>query len=466
VGRRKKPLLEQVHIQDVAAEGKAIGKVNDKVVFVPFAVPGDVVDIQVTKNRKNFMEGRVVRWHQFSPIRVEAFCEHFGLCGGCKWQSLPYSEQLRYKQKQVSDQLKRIGKVELPEISPIIGSSKTQYYRNKLEYTFSDSRWLTGEEIEKSDEIVQEPALGYHIPGRFDKVFDVKNCYLQPEPSNSIRLAVKDYALKHSIPFINLYSKQGVLRNIIIRTTTTNEVMVILSVTQITDQVKGLLDYLKNEFPQITSLFYVVNTKLNETINDLDLVLYHGQEYITEQMEDLRFRVGPKSFYQTNSEQALVLYRVARDFANLTGSETVYDLYTGTGTIANFVARKAKKVVGIEYVPEAIDDAKVNSKINGIENTSFFSGDIKDLLKKEFLLQHGTPDVVILDPPRAGIHPDVASTLVEANPIRIVYVSCNPATQARDIDLMSEKYRVTKIQPVDMFPQTHHVENVVLLEKR
>ncbi len=466
MGRRSKPLLEQILIEDIAAEGKAIGKADNKVVFVPFAVPGDVVDIQVTNNRKNFMEGHVVKWHKYSPNRIEPFCSHFGLCGGCKWQNLPYEEQLKFKQKQVTDQLKRIGKLELPAILPIIGSKNITHYRNKLEFTFSDSRWLTREEIEQAGEIERVPALGYHIPGRFDKVFDVSNCYLQPEPSNSIRLAVRNYAIKHGIPFLNLYNKQGLLRNLIIRTASTGEVMAILSVTRYNNEVQELLEYMRISFPQITSLMYVENSKLNETISDLEVKLFAGKDHIIEAMEDLKFRVGPKSFYQTNSEQALELYRVARSFAQLSGSELVYDLYTGTGTIANFVARNAKKVVGIEYVPEAIDDARINSKLNGITNTIFFAGDIKDLLSDKFMDEHGKPDVVILDPPRAGIHPDVAKALVAVQPVRIVYVSCNPATQARDIALISDIYKVSRIQPVDMFPHTHHVENVVLLEKR
>lgn len=466
MGRRSKPLLEQVRIEDIAAEGKAIGRVDNKVVFVPFAIPGDVVDIQVTNNRKNFMEGHVVKWHTYAPNRIEPFCSHFGLCGGCKWQNLPYAEQLRYKQKQVADQLKRIGKLTLPEVSPIIGSKNTTHYRNKLEFTFSESRWLTREEIEQLGEIEQHPALGYHIPGRFDKVFDVSTCYLQPEPSNSIRLAIRDYAIRHGIAFLNLYTKQGLLRNLIIRTATSGEVMVIVSVTRYNNEVMGLLEYVRDNFPQVTSLMYVENSKQNETISDLEVQLFAGKDHIIEAMEDLKFRVGPKSFYQTNSEQALVLYRVATDFAQLTGNELVYDLYTGTGTIANFVARKAKRVIGIEYVPEAIDDARVNSALNGITNTVFFAGDIKNVLSEKFMNDEGKPDVVILDPPRAGIHPDVTKALISALPARIVYVSCNPATQARDIALMAEHYNVTRIQPVDMFPHTHHVENVVLLDKR
>lgn len=467
MGRRGKyPVLENVKIEDVAAEGKALARVNDKILFTAFAVPGDVVDVQVTHKRKSYMEGYIVNYREFSPLRVEPFCKHFGMCGGCKWQNLPYAEQLKFKQKQVVDQLTRIAKVDLPEISTILGSAKTQYYRNKLEFTFSDSRWLSQEEIASGAEFEPEPALGYHIPTKFDKVFDVKNCYLQPEPSNSIRLSVKEYAVANNLPFMNLRSKEGLLRNIIIRTASTNDVMVIVVVKAYNDEVKGLLNHLKSEFPQITSLFYVENQKVNDTINDLDLVLFHGKDHIMEVMEGIHFKVGPKSFYQTNSDQAYELYKVAREFAAIKPGDHVYDLYTGTGTIANFVASKAMHVVGIEYVPEAIEDAKVNSEINGIKNTSFYAGDIKDLLTESFMHEQGYPDVVILDPPRAGVHPDVLDAILHANPKRIVYVSCNPATQARDIALLDSGYKVTRIQPVDMFPHTHHVENVVLMERR
>lgn len=467
MGRRGKyPVIENVRIEDVAAEGKALARVNEKVLFTAFAVPGDIVDIQITNKRKSYLEGYVVNYREYSPLRTTPFCEHFGMCGGCKWQNLPYSEQLKFKQKQVVDQLTRIAKVELPEISPIIGSAKTTHYRNKLEFTFSESRWLSQEEIASGNEFEPEPALGYHIPGKFDKVFDVKNCYLQPEPSNSIRLAVRDFATKHNLPFLNLRSKEGLLRNIIVRTASTGDVMVILVVKDFNDSVKELLNFIKSEFPQITSLFYVVNQKVNDTINDLDLDLFHGKDHILEEMEGIKFKVGPKSFYQTNSEQAYELYKVARNFADIKPDEHVYDLYTGTGTIANFVAAKAKHVVGVEYVPEAIDDAKVNSEINSINNTSFFAGDIKDLLTEAFMQEQGYPDVVILDPPRAGVHPDVLDSILHANPKRIVYVSCNPASQARDIAILDKGYKVTRVQPVDMFPHTHHVENVVLMEKR
>ncbi|MGE0078464.1 MAG: 23S rRNA (uracil(1939)-C(5))-methyltransferase RlmD [Bacteroidales bacterium] len=466
MGRRGKyPLLENIKIEDVAAEGKALARVNDKVLFTTFAVPGDVVDIQVTNKRKSFLEGYVVNYREYSPLRTKPFCEHFGMCGGCKWQNLPYDEQLKFKQKQVIDQLTRIAKVDLPAISPILGSAKTTHYRNKLEFTFSESRWLSPEEINSGIDFEPEPALGYHIPGKFDKVFDVKNCYLQPEPSNSIRLSIRKYALENDMPFLNLRSKEGSLRNVIVRTASTGDVMVIVVVKEFNEAVKGLLNNIKNEFPQVTSLFYVENQKVNDTINDLDLVLFHGKDHILEEMEGIRFKVGPKSFYQTNSEQAYELYKVAREFADIKPDDHVYDLYTGTGTIANFVAARAKHVVGIEYVPEAIEDAKVNSEINGISNTSFFAGDIKDLLTEGFMQEQGYPDVVILDPPRAGVHNDVLDAILHANPKRIVYVSCNPATQARDIAILDKGYKVTRIQPVDMFPHTHHVENVVLMER-
>lgn len=462
----KHPLLEGVRIEDIAAEGKAIARIDDKVLFVPFAVPGDLVDVQVIRKRKNFVEGRVVAYHEYSPSRVEPFCEHFGLCGGCKWQNLPYEEQLRFKQRQVFDQLTRIGKVELPPIQPILPSEHIRFYRNKLEYTFSESRWLTPEEIQSADTIEREPALGYHIPGRFDKVFDVEHCYLQPEPSNAIRLEVKRIALELGLPFINLRTKEGVLRNIVIRTASTGDVMVILSVTEAGSKVRELMDRLLEAFPQITSLYYVINTKLNDSLADLDHVCYAGNRFIMEQMEGVKFKIGPKSFYQTNSQQACRLYRVTREFADFTGSELVYDLYTGTGTIANFIASGVREVIGVEYVPEAIEDARENSRINGIGNTRFFAGDMKDLLTERFLKQNGYPDVVILDPPRAGVHADVLDVLMRASPDRIVYVSCNPATQARDVALLSDCYRVEKVQPVDMFPHTHHVENVLLLRKR
>ncbi|RPH34061.1 MAG: 23S rRNA (uracil(1939)-C(5))-methyltransferase RlmD [Bacteroidales bacterium] len=463
---KKQPLLEKVLIEDIAAEGKALARVDNKVVFTPFAIPGDVVDIQITQKRKSYMEGYVTHYHEYSPLRIDAFCEHFGMCGGCKWQSLPYAEQLKFKQRQVSDQLRRIGRAEFDEISPIIGSEKTTHYRNKLEFTFSNSRWLTKEEIASRNDISVEPALGFHIPGMFDKVFDVKNCYLQPEPSNSIRLEVRKFALQHDLTFYNIRSREGLLRNLIIRTSCTGDVMAIFSFFyDDVEKREQLLDHIKNCFPQITSLLYVINPKANDTINDLDIITFSGNDYILESMEGLKFKIGPKSFYQTNSEQAYTLYKVTREFAGLTGNELVYDLYTGTGTIAQFVANSSSKVIGIEYIPEAIEDAKVNSAINGISNVEFFAGDIKNILVDSFFQEHGFPDVVILDPPRAGIHEDVANALLQANPSRIVYVSCNPATQARDIALLSVKYKLIRVQPVDMFPHTHHVENVVLLQR-
>ncbi len=464
--RKKNPLLQRVMIEDIAAEGKAIGRVEGKVVFVPYAVPGDLVDIQVTKLRRSYMEGFVTQFHEYSPNRVEAFCQHFGICGGCKWQSLPYEKQLEFKQKQVVDQLMRIGRVQVSEVRPIIGSRNTQLYRNKLEFTFSSFRWLSSEEIKSGEKIEQHPVLGFHVPGMFDKVFEVRECFLQPEPSNAIRLEAARYAIEKGYTFYDLRQKQGLLRNLTIRTSSSGDVMVILSVfSEDTAKTEALLDHLKGKFKQITSLMYVVNPKVNDSINDLDVVCYHGNNYIIEEMEGIRFKVGPKSFYQTNSLQAYELYKVVREFASLNGSELVYDLYTGTGTIANFIARGCRRVVGIDYVSEAIDDAYENSHVNGIDNTSFFSGDMKDVLTEDFFLEHGKPDVVILDPPRAGVHPDVVNAIINAFPHRIVYVSCNPATQARDISLFDSLYRVKLIQPVDMFPHTHHVENVALLER-
>ncbi len=463
---KKHPLLEHLLIEDIAAEGKAIARVDNKVVFTTFAIPGDIVDIQIVRKRKSYMEGYITQFHEYSSLRIVPFCEHFGMCGGCKWQNLPYSEQLKFKQRQVSDQLKRIGKIDVNEINPIIGSQNTTHYRNKLEFTFSNSRWLTNEEIAANTDIQPEPALGFHIPSMFDKVFDVKNCYLQPEPSNTIRLEVRRYAIEHNLTFYSIRNRQGLLRNLIIRTSSTGDVMAIFSFFYDDAEIRNkLLTHIKNAFPQITSLLYVINPKANDTINDLEIFTFSGNDHIFEQMEGLRFKIGPKSFYQTNSDQAYSLYKVARDYAGLTGHELVYDLYTGTGTIAQFVAKRAEKVIGIEYVPEAIDDAIENSRINGIPNTLFFAGDIKDILVESFFELHGYPEVVILDPPRAGIHEDVVKALLHANPKRIVYVSCNPATQARDIALLSKNYALIKVQPVDMFPHTHHVENVTLLER-
>ncbi len=472
MARKKKelPLLEKITIIDVAAEGKALAKVNDLVVFVPYVVPGDVVDLQVKRKKNHYAEAVAVKFHEYSPVRAVPFCQHYGICGGCKWQCLPYTEQIKYKQKQVTDNLTRIGKIELPEISPIMGSEKTEFYRNKLEFTFSNKRWLTEEEVKEDVKYDQMNAVGFHIPGAFDKVLAIEKCWLQDDISNQIRNAIRDYAYEHNYSFFNLRSQEGMLRNLMIRTSSTGELMVLLQCKIVEesemDLMKQLLAFVAEHFPQITSLLYVVNNKCNDTINDLEAMVFKGNDHIFEEMEGLRFKIGAKSFYQTNSGQAYNLYKVARNFAGLTGKELVYDLYTGTGTIANFVSRQAKKVIGIEYVPEAIEDAKVNSAINGIDNTLFYAGDMKDILTQEFINQHGRPDVIITDPPRAGMHNDVINTILFAEPQRIVYVSCNPATQARDLSLLDAKYKVMAVQPVDMFPHTHHVENVVLLEKR
>jgi len=472
VARKKKelPLLEKVTITDVAAEGKAVAKVNELVIFVPYVVPGDVVDLQVKRKKNHYAEAVAVKFHEKSPLRTEPFCSHFGVCGGCKWQCLSYEEQLKYKQKQVFDNLTRIGKVELPEFRPILGSGKTRFYRNKLEFTFSNKRWLTEEEVKQNVKYDQMNAVGFHIPGAFDKVLAIDKCWLQDDISNQIRNAVRDYAYAHNFPFFDLRTQEGLLRNIMIRTSSTGELMVVLQ-CKVTDdegrrKMEEILQFMADSFPQITSLMYVINNKCNDTIGDLDVEVFKGNDHIFEEMEGLRFKVGPKSFYQTNSEQAYNLYKVAREFAGLTGNELVYDLYTGTGTIANFVARQARKVVGIEYVPEAIEDAKVNSALNGIDNTLFYAGDMKDILTNDFIAEHGRPDVIITDPPRAGMHNDVIDVILAAEPKRIVYVSCNPATQARDLQLLDGKYKVTAVQPVDMFPHTHHVENVVQLERR
>ena len=454
----------------MAAEGKAIAKVNDLVIFVPYVVPGDVVDLQIKRKKNKYAEAEAVNFHEYSSTRAVPFCQHYGICGGCKWQVLPYAEQIKYKQKQVEDNLRRIGKIELPEISPILGSAKTEFYRNKLEFTFSDKRWLTYEEVKQEVKYDQMNAVGFHIPGAFDKVLAIEKCWLQNDISNRIRNAVRDYAYEHNYSFINLRSQEGMLRNMIIRTSSTGELMVIIICKIVEDSemtlFKQLLQYVADTFPEITSLLYIINNKCNDTINDLDVYVFKGNDHIFEEMEGLRFKVGPKSFYQTNSEQAYNLYKIARDFAGLTGNELVYDLYTGTGTIANFVSRQARQVIGIEHVPEAIEDAKVNAEINGIDNTLFFAGDMKDMLTQEFINEYGRPDVIITDPPRAGMHQDVVDVILFAEPKRIVYVSCNPATQARDLQLLDVKYKVKAVQPVDMFPHTHHVENVVLLELR
>lgn len=470
MARKKKqlPLLEKVTITDVAAEGKAVARVDEKVVFVPFVAPGDVVDIQITRKKNSYAEGKAVHFHEYAAERATPFCEHFGVCGGCKWQHLPYEAQLRYKHKQVTDNLTRIGKIEMEEVLPILGSERTVFYRNKLEFTFSNKKWLTEEEVQSGATFSDMNGVGFHIPGMFDKVLDIHKCWLQDDISNRIRLCIKDYCLTHEgYPFFDLRSQEGFVRTLMIRTATTGDLMVVVVFFhEDKPRREALLAHVADKFPEITSLMYVINGKCNDTITDQDVVVFRGNDHIIEEMEGLRFKVGPKSFYQTNSEQAYNLYKVAREFASLTGHELVYDLYTGTGTIANFVSRSARKVIGIEYVPEAIEDARVNSALNGINNTLFFAGDMKDILTADFISTHGRPDVIITDPPRAGMHDDVIRTILFAEPRRIVYVSCNPATQARDLGLLSVKYRVRKVQPVDMFPHTHHVENVVLLEKK
>lgn len=472
MARKKKelPLLERIEITGVAAEGKALARVNDMVVFVPYVVPGDVVDLQVRRKKHSYAEAEAVKFHTYSPERATPFCKHYGVCGGCKWQCLAYENQLKYKQQQVFDALTRIGKVELPDVMPILGSENTRAYRNKLEFTFSNKRWLTWEEVAQGVSYDNMDALGFHIPGAFDKVLDIEECALMCDLNNRLRNAIRGYAHSEGVPFFDLRSQTGVLRNMMLRTSTTGEVMLLLQAKVTTDeemaQLEKVLTFVGDTFPEVTSLLYVINNKCNDTFGDLEVHTFKGTDVIYEEMEGLRFKVGPKSFYQTNSAQAYNLYKVARDFAALTGEEVVYDLYTGTGTIANFVAGKAKKVVGIEYVEDAIIDARVNAQLNGYDNLTFFAGDMKDILTREFIETHGRPDVIITDPPRAGMHNDVIDTILFAAPRRIVYVSCNPATQARDLSLLDCDYKVTAVQPVDMFPHTHHVENVVLLERR
>ena len=483
MARKKKPLplLEGVTIEAVAAEGKCLFHWEELVVFVPFCVPGDVCDVQIRRKKHSFAEGEVVRFIQYSNVRATPFCQHFGVCGGCKWQNLPYPEQLKFKQQQVFDQLTRIGKIELPEFRPILGSVKTQEYRNKLDYGCANKRYLTKEEIaslpnDQSQSLKDVPAIGFHITGAFDKILPIEKCWLMDDLHNQIRNEIRDYAIAQGISFFDLRQQVGLLRDVIIRNSASGELMVIIQFhydrsSQETgdrsqEQALALLQHIADQFPQITSLMYLDNQKCNDTIGDQEILVFKGTDHIFELMEDLKFKVGPKSFYQTNTEQAYHLYSVAREFAALTGNEMVYDLYTGTGTIANFVARKARKVIGIEYVPEAIEDAKINSEINGIDNTLFFAGDMKDILTDDFIAEHGRPDVIITDPPRAGMHPDVVKTILRAAPQRIVYVSCNPATQARDLHDLDVDYRVMAVQPVDMFPHTPHVENVVLLVRR
>lgn len=472
MSRKKKPLpiLEGVTITDVAAEGKSLTRVDDMVVFVPFAVPGDVVDLQVRKKKHHYCEAEVVRFIKYSERRAEPVCQHFGICGGCKWQNLPYEDQLKAKQKQVHDQLTRIGKVELPDFRPILGSEKNYEYRNKLEFSCSNKRWLTKEEVNSGVQLDHKNAIGFHITGAFDKIYPIEKCWLMDDLCNQIRNEIRDYALNNGISFFDVREQTGLLRDIMIRNSSTGEWMVLV---QFKFQEQGdeqrahdLLQHIGDRFPQITSLLYVNNQKCNDTFSDQTVEVFKGKDHITEMMDKLQFKVAAKSFYQTNTQQAFHLYEVARQLAQLTGKELVYDLYTGTGTIANFVARHAQQVIGIEYVEDAIADAKANSKCNGIENTLFYAGDMKDILTDEFVEQHGKPDVIITDPPRAGMHPDVIQTILRAAPKRIVYVSCNPATQARDLEVLNEQYRVEAVQPVDMFPHTPHVENVVLLEQR
>jgi len=477
MGRNKKPLplLEGVTIEAVAAEGKCLFHWEDLVVFVPFCVPGDVCDVQIRRKKHSFAEGEVVRIVEPSKVRAVPFCQHFGVCGGCKWQNLPYEEQLKFKQQQVKDQLTRIGKVELPEFQPILGSVKTQEYRNKLDFGCANKRYLTKEEIQSlpndaSQSLKDVPAIGFHITGAFDKILPIEKCWLMDDVQNRIRNEIRDYAIANGISFFDLRAQVGLLRDVIFRNSASGELMVIIQFhydeTGGEQEAKALLQHIADKFQEITSLLYLDNQKCNDTIGDQEILVFKGTDHIYELMEDLRFKVGPKSFYQTNTEQAYHLYSVAREFAGLTGDEVVYDLYTGTGTIANFVARQARQVIGIEYVPEAIEDAKINSEVNGITNTLFYAGDMKDILNDDFIQEHGRPNVIITDPPRAGMHPDVVKTILRAAPQRIVYVSCNPATQARDLQVLDEAYRVVAVQPVDMFPHTPHVENVVLLEKK
>jgi 23S rRNA (uracil1939-C5)-methyltransferase len=467
VGRKKNlPLIENLEILDITSEGQSIGKVDNMIVFVPGLIPGDIVNVQIKRKRRNYMEGFVTELKTKSTLRIEPFCSHFGVCGGCKWQNLPYAQQLFYKQKQVTDNLQRIGKVELPEVFPIIGSRDQRFYRNKLEFTFSETRWLSESELKAGEEIADRRALGFHIPGKFDRILEIEKCYLQDDLSNKIRNEVRDFTRKNNYTYYHQRENSGLMRNLIIRNTLIGEWMVIV-VFQFDEKEKIdlLLNHIVTQFPFITSLIWVINSKKNDTLFDLEHNLFSGRDHIFEELDGIRFKIGPKSFFQTNSAQAHELYRKTLEFAALKGDEIVYDLYTGAGTIANYIARKCKQVVGIEFVKEAIIDAGINSQLNEINNTSFFAGDIKDTLNPEFFAHHGKPDIIITDPPRAGMHPKVIQQLIESLPDRIVYVSCNPATQARDINLLSEYYKVTAIQPVDMFPQTHHVENVVRLEK-
>ncbi|WP_339839997.1 23S rRNA (uracil(1939)-C(5))-methyltransferase RlmD [uncultured Maribacter sp.] len=466
--KTKRQVFENVTVLDAAAKGKTIGKAPDgRVIFLTNTVPGDIVDVQTTKKRKAYFEGIATTFHSLSDKRVDPVCQHFGVCGGCKWQDMGYEHQLFYKQKEVENNLKRIGHLELPELTPILGSKKQYFYRNKMEFSFSDSRWLTLDEIQSDNQITDKNALGFHIPGMWDKILDIKKCHLQEDPSNAIRLETKRFAVDNGLTFFNPRNQYGMLRTLMIRTTSTGEIMVLVQFFE-NDKEKRelLLNHLSETFPEITSLLYVINPKSNDTIYDQEIICFAGRDHIFEEMEGLKFKINAKSFYQTNSEQAYELYKITRDFADLKGDELVYDLYTGTGTIAQFVSKKAKKVVGIESVPEAILDAKSNAVRNDIDNVDFFVGDMKNVFNEQFIAQNGVPDVIITDPPRDGMHKDVVQQILNIAPKKVVYVSCNSATQARDLELMKDMYIITKVQPVDMFPQTHHVENVVLLEKK
>jgi len=466
--KTKRLVFENVEVVDAAAKGKTIGKAPDgRVIFLNNTVPGDVVDVQTTKKRKAYFEGTAINFHTLSDKRVEPVCQHFGVCGGCKWQDMGYEHQLYYKQKEVENNLKRIGHLDLPELTPILGSKQQYFYRNKMEFSFSDSRWLTLAEIQSDNQIDDKNALGFHIPGMWDKILDIKKCHLQKDPSNAIRLETKKFAIENGLTFFNPRNQYGMLRTLMIRTSSISEIMVMVQFFEDEKEKRELLlDHLAKTFPEITALLYVINPKQNDTIYDQEIICYTGRDHIFEEMEGLKFKITAKSFYQTNSEQAYELYKITRDFADLNGDELVYDLYTGTGTIAQFVSKKAKKVVGIESVPEAISDAKANAKRNNIENVDFFVGDMKNVFNEQFIVQNGVPDIIITDPPRDGMHKDVVQQILNIAPKRVVYVSCNSATQARDLELMKNMYKIIKVQPVDMFPQTHHVENVVLLEKK
>lgn len=467
-GKKKAlPILKEVTILDAGSKGKSIARVDDRVVFVTGVVPGDVCDLQVVKKKQRYYEAKPIHFHQLSNQRATPFCEHFGICGGCKWQDMLYNKQLFYKQKEVNDNFKHLGKFDFPEIEPILGAPKTQFYRNKLEFTFSNKKWLIGNPKDNTNQDENMNGLGFHVPGKFDKVVDIEACYLQTDSSNEIRDFIKQFTLQNNFTYFDIRNQVGLMRNLIIRTSSTGELMVIVIFYEdVQEKILALLSAVQQKFPIITSLLYIINPKKNDTINDLEVFTFSGKDYILEEMEGIQFKIGPKSFYQTNSQQAYNLYKLTREFANLQGNELVYDLYTGTGTIANFVAKYCKQVVGIEYVPEAIEDAKVNSQMNNIHNTVFYAGDMKDILNEELIAKHGKPDVIITDPPRAGMHPDVIEVILKAAPQKIVYVSCNPATQARDLDTMKNHYDVVRVKPVDMFPQTHHVENVVLLVKK